>query len=227
MILTCLSNLDTFIQLELINIKTGMKKSLENTLPIAEGIAKLMHPFAEVVVHDLETDCIEAIYNPFSRREIGDDSYLDRIDFDKSDTVIGPYEKINWDGRKLKCISIVIRNGRRTPEGFICINVDVSHFSTFSDTIAQFLGNNILMSEEEQQLFKDDLYEKINAFVQQYCREHQVAVNALSREEKQELVHLLESEGAFNSKNAATYIGRVIGVSRATVYNYLKSAEAA
>lgn len=204
-----------------------MKKSLENMLPTAEGIAKLMHPFAEVVVHDLEKDSIEAIYNPFSRREIGDDSFLDRIDFDNSDTVIGPYEKVNWDGRKLKCISIVVRNGRRTPEGFICINIDISHFATFSNTIAEFLGNNTPMSEEEQQLFKDDLYERINIYVQQYCRENQVALNALSREEKQELVCLLEDDGAFNSKNAATYIGRVLGVSRATVYNYLKSAEVA
>ncbi len=182
-----------------------------------------MHPFAEVVIHDLEKDCIEAIYNPFSRREVGDDSYLDRIDFGKSDTVIGPYEKINWDGRKLKCISIVIRGDKRKPEGFICVNIDISHFSSFCSTIAEFLGASAQMSEEDQQLFKDDLYERINSYVQQYCREHNVALSALTRREKQELVCLLEVEGAFKSKNAATYIGRVLGVSRATVYNYLKS----
>lgn len=199
-----------------------MKKELKNTLPIAEGIAKLMHPFAEVVIHDLKKDCIEAIYNPFSRREIGDESYLDRIDFDKSENVIGPYEKINWDGRKLKCLSVVVRNDKKQPVGFICINFDASHFLNFGATIAEFLGNNTTMSEEEEQLFKDDLYEKINAYVQQYCRENQVAINALSRKEKQELVVLLEGDGAFNSKNAATYIGRVLNISRATVYNYLK-----
>ena len=83
------------------------------------------------------------------------------------------------------------------------------------------------MSEEEQKLFKDDLYEKINSFVQEYCREHQVAADALNRDDKCNIVHILEEKGAFHGKNAATYIGRVLGVSRATVYNYLKMKESA
>lgn len=204
-----------------------MKKTLENVLPIAEGFAKLLHPFAEVVVHDLEHDCIEAIYNPISRREIGDASYLDRMNFDKSDSVIGPYEKINWDGRKLKSISIVIRNSRKIAEGFICINLDVSHFDKMQSILGPFLSNNTPMSDEEQKLFRDDLYEQINSFVQQYCFEHHVAINALSREDKRNIIKLLETKGAFSGRNAAVYVSRVLGISRATVYNYLKIEEAA
>jgi predicted transcriptional regulator YheO len=203
-----------------------VKKSLENAVPIAEGIAKLFHPFAEVVIHDLETDRIQAIYNPISRREVGDDSYLDLIDFDQSKLVIGPYEKINWDGRKLKSISAVIRNGKNIAEGFLCINVDISHFDAMQTVFAQFLNNNTPMTIDEQKLFKDDLYEQINAFVQNYCLEHQVAINALSREDKRTIICLLEAKGAFNGRNAPTYISRILGVSRATVYNYLKIKEA-
>ncbi len=199
-----------------------MKQALKNMLPFAEGVAKLMHPFAEVVLHDLKKDCIEAIFNPFSQREVGDDSYLERITFTERDSVIGPYEKMNWDGRKLKCVSIVIRSESSKVEGFVCINLDVSHFDQLQNVLQSFLGNNAAMSDEEQMLFKDDLYEKINSFVQRYCREHHLSLSALAREDKQSLVYLLEEEGAFEQKNAATYIGRVLGVSRATVYNYLK-----
>lgn len=204
-----------------------MKKSLENIVPIAEGIAKLLHPFAEVVIHDLETDRIQAIYNPISRREVGDDSYLDRINFDKSNLVIGPYEKVNWDGRKLKSISVVIRNGRNVAEGFICINLDISRFDSVQSVLGQFLSNNSPMTIEEQKLFKDDLYEQINTFVQKYCLEHQIAINALNREDKRSIIGLLETKGAFNGRNAPTYVSRILGVSRATVYNYLKTKEAA
>ncbi|MCB0332355.1 MAG: PAS domain-containing protein [Bdellovibrionales bacterium] len=199
-----------------------MKTSLKNMLPFAEGIAKLLHPFAEVVVHDLKKDCIEAIYNPFSQREVGDDSYLERITFTEKDSVIGPYEKTNWDGRKLKCVSIVVRNDKAKVEGFVCINLDVSHFEHFESVLSGFLGNNAPMSDEEQRLFKDDLYERINSFVQTYCREHHLSINALQRQDKRSIVHLLDEEGAFEQKNAAAYIGRVLGISRATVYNYLK-----
>jgi D-arginine utilization repressor len=204
-----------------------MKKSLENAVPIAEGIAKLLHPFGEVVIHDLETDRIQAIFNPISRREVGDDSYLDRIDFDESKLVIGPYEKINWDGRKLKSISILIRNGRNVAEGFICVNLDISSFENFHGILGQFLGNNSSLTVEEQKLFKDDLYEQINSFVQTYCLQHQVAISALSREDKRNIISLLEAKGAFNGRNAVTYVSRILAVSRATVYNYLKSEEAA
>lgn len=202
-----------------------LKRSLKEILPFAEAFSRLLHPLAEVVIHDLEKDQIEAIYNPISRREVGDNSYLDRIDFDESERVIGPYEKTNWDGRSLKSISIVIRNASGKAEGFLCINLDISMFETANQLLQTFLKNNRVISEQSQRVFKDDLYEKINLYVQNYCREHQVSIEALNRTDKKEIINALVEEGAFQGKNAANYIGRVLGISRATVYNYLKSEE--
>ncbi len=199
-----------------------MKKSLREALPFAEAFARLLHPFAEVVVHDLSKDQIEAIYNPLSRREVGDNSYLDRIDFHDSETIIGPYAKTNWDGRPMKSISIVIRNQLGVAEGFLCVNMDVSAFTTANQLLQLFLKNNSELPEASQCLFKEDLYEKINVYVQKFCQERQVSLEALSREEKREIISALSEDGAFDGKNAAIYIGRVLGISRATVYNYLK-----
>lgn len=92
-----------------------MKPEISIFLNVAKAISKLLHPFAEVVIHDLEKDQVIAIFNPLSKREVGDLSYLDRIDFDrkgKMPDIIGPYEKLNFDGRKLKSISIVIKNAK-------------------------------------------------------------------------------------------------------------------
>lgn len=203
-----------------------MKKSLSEALPFAEAFSRLLHPFAEVVVHDLRKDKIEAIFNPLSRREVGDDSYLDRVDFNETETIIGPYSKTNWDGRPMKSISIIIRNEKGLAEGFLCVNVDVSMFESANKLLQSFLQNNAMVSEKTERLFKDDLYEKMNLYVQSYCRERQVSVESLSREEKQEIIHLLSIDGAFNAKNAANYVGRILGISRATVYNYLKKQEA-
>lgn len=199
-----------------------MRKSLEEALPFAEAFARLLHPFAEVVVHDLSKDQIEAIYNPLSRREVGDDSYLDRIDFHESETVIGPYDKTNWDGRPMKSITVVIRNPLGKAEGCLCVNVDLSVFTTANQLLQAFLKNNSELPEESKRLFKDDLYEKINLYVRKYCQEQKVSIDAFSRENKREIINALAEEGAFDGKNAANYIGRVLGISRATVYNYLK-----
>lgn len=170
-------------------------------------------------------DRIEAIYNPLSRREVGDDSYIDRIDFHESETVIGPYDKTNWDGRAMKSISVVIRNQLGKAEGFLCVNIDVSVFKTANQLLQSFLKNNIDLPEESQRLFKNDLYEKINLYVRKYCRERQVSMEALSRENKREIINALAEDGAFDGKNAAIYIGRILGISRATVYNYLKEKD--
>lgn len=199
-----------------------MKQSLKDVLPYAEAFSRLLHPFAEVVVHDLGKDRIEAIYNPLSRREVGDGSYLDRIDFDEAQSVIGPYDKTNWDGRPMKSISVVIRNQSGKAEGFLCVNVDVSAFQAAHLLLQSFLKNNADLAEESQRLFKDDLYERINLYVHHYCQDRQVSLEALSREDKKEIINSLVADGAFEGKNAANYIGRVLGISRATVYNYLK-----
>lgn len=202
-----------------------MKLSLQNSQPFAEAVACLLHPFAEVVIHDLEKDQIQAIYNPLSRREIGDNSYLDRLDFDISENIIGPYTKTNWDGRPMKSISVVIRNQSGEADGFLCINVDTSAFKSAQSLLQSFLGNNVVIKEDTQRLFKDDLYERINLYVQSFCREKQVSIEALNKDEKQEIINALVTDGAFEGRNAASYIGRVLGVSRSTVYNYLKNKE--
>lgn len=201
-----------------------MKKSMEQVLPLAESIARLLAPMAEVVIHDLSSDKIAAIFNPISRRQVGDSSYLDRLNFKPDDTVIGPYEKINWDGRPLKSISALIKDSRGRAEGFLCINLDISTLKNFNNQLLSFLNNNAELSLQEQQLFKSDLYERINQFVQAFCQAEQTSLAALKRSQKQELIEQLHSQGAFNEKNAASYIARILGVSRATVYNYLKEA---
>ena len=199
-----------------------MKISFANAQPFAEAVTRLLHPFAEVVIHSLEKDQIQAIYNPLSRREVGDQSYLERIDFEISENIIGPYEKTNWDGRSMKSISIVIRNQSGKADGFLCINLDTSAFESAKNLLQVFLENNATIEESSQRLFKDDLYERINLYVQSYCRNKQVSIEALNKREKQEIINALVADGAFKGRNAASYAGRVLGVSRATVYNYIK-----
>lgn len=205
-----------------------MKAALKQAIPIAEMFAKLLHPFAEVVIHDLETDTIEAIYNPFSKREIGDDSYLDRWDFtvDPNDNVIGPYEKMNFDGRHLKSISLVLRDDSHKAIGFLCVNMDISVFETYRDTLQVFLSNNDRsITEVKQGLFKDDLYEQMNMFIRNYCLNKSIGLEAMTRDDKKHLIVSLHDKGAFKGKNATNYVARILGISRASVYNYLKEQE--
>lgn len=205
-----------------------MKQELEAYTPVGKAISKLLSPFAEVVIHDLEQDRIEAIFNNLSCREVGDSSYLDRINFkdDFKQEIIGPYEKTNYDGRKLKSISTIIRNKESKAVGFLCINLDISVFEKYRNILTQFLGTEEdSMNAKTKSLFKDDLYEQINLFVQKCCRENLLNQSNLSRTNKLDIILALKKEGALQGKNAANYIARALGMSRASVYNYLKEEE--
>jgi D-arginine utilization repressor len=188
---------------------------------MAQGIATLLHPYAEVVVHDLDKQKIAILVNNFSKREIGSPTLLEDMEFTPGQWVIGPYEKINWDGRRLKSISIVLRNTHGTPEAIMCINLDVSAALNMHQRLELFLQPNGMM-EQPKALFKDDWHEKINRFVNNWLGENNRTIAALNRNEKRKLVALLHEQGAFKGKQAAHYVASVLGLGNSTVYKYLK-----
>lgn len=85
--------------------------TLDNFRTIADAIATLFYPHAEVVLHDLRTQKVDYIANNLSKRVIGDDSSLeDMLSEEISERNIGPYEKLNWDGQKIRSLSSVLRD---------------------------------------------------------------------------------------------------------------------
>ena len=202
-----------------------MKKAIKAFLPTAEAIQRLLHPHAEVVVHDIKQNQIVAIYHPFSKRRVGDSSlFTKEEEMATLEDCVGPYEKINWNGGKLKSVSSVIRDENNKAVGMLCINLDVSLFEKFNQLMSQFIDYDHLVPQPTP-LFKDDWQERINNYVHNYLNEHHLALETLGRHEKKNLIEHLHSIGAFTGKNSAHYIAQIIKVSRATVYNYLSNNE--
>lgn len=198
-----------------------MKKTLKPHEHVANAIAKLFYPYVEVVIHDLNSQKVAYIANNFSKREVGAPSLLEEIQFDSKASIIGPYEKTNWDGRALKSISVVLNNTEHQAIGLMCLNVNVSAFSAIFTALQGFLHPQTMI-EKPDVLFKSDWQEKINVFVHTWLQKHQLSLTTLTRENKQQIVKALAKEGAFEGKNAANYIAGILDLARATVYNYLK-----
>ncbi|WP_374595739.1 transcriptional regulator [Sphingosinicella sp.] len=196
--------------------------ALEPSFAIADGIALLFAPYVEVVVHDLGTEAIAYIANSQSRRTPGDPSQLDDLQFTPNQRVIGPYEKTNWDGRRMKCLSIVLRDGEAAI-GLLCINVDVSSFDQVRRALDSFLTAPQQDDDNVRALFVHDWHERINRFVTDWCSERNTFVGAIDRSSRRELIGALHSIGAFEARRAPAYVARILGVSRATVYNELSA----
>jgi predicted transcriptional regulator YheO len=194
--------------------------------PLCDAIALLLQPQAEVVLHDLGSETVAYIANPFSRREIGEPSLLHEIDFQPDVALIGPYEKVNFDGRRLKSVSAVLRDPGGRAIGVLCINLDVTHLQSAIDLLTT-LTRAAPGDGQPAILFQEDWHERINQYVHAWTARNSVAIADLNRAQKRQLVGELASDGAFGGKHAAAYISRVLQMSRASVYNYLRAAKGA
>lgn len=195
---------------------------LDNYRAIADAIATLFFPHAEVVLHDLRTQKIDYIANNLSKRCVGDDAALeDMLDDEVGERNIGPYEKLNWDGQKIRSMSTVLRDAQGTPLAVLCINLNISLFEAAKAALDLFLSPGKLIPQPDA-LFRDDWQERINTFLHNWLRQRQLGLNLLTREHKRELVLALHAEGAFKGKSAANYVANVLNMGRATVYKHLK-----
>ncbi|MCP5156671.1 MAG: PAS domain-containing protein [Ectothiorhodospiraceae bacterium] len=197
-----------------------MRPDVAPFVPVCDAVANLFAPFAEVVLHDLASGTVVHIAGNFSRRELGDPANLHEIDFEPTDVVIGPYEKTNWDGRRVKSISAVLRDASGRPQAVMCINADMSDFESILLTLQSFVSVPAGAGQPES-LFRDDWHERINRYIRHWTATRGLSVSDLTRVQKRELVRALADDGAFGGRNAAGYISRLLGMGRATVYNYL------
>lgn len=192
--------------------------------PIAEAVATLLKPHAEVVIHNLRTQTIGYIANNLSRREVGGSSLAELKDIGSLGAdVIGPYRKTNFDGRQLKSITAVLRDKAGEPFGLLCINFDIAPIEAARDALnllAAFQG----AGAQPSALFRADWQETVNAAIADFLGERGLAASALAKEDHAALVEMLEQEGYFSIRNLVPYLARLLSISRATVYKHLREA---
>jgi predicted transcriptional regulator YheO len=178
--------------------------NLENYKAIADGIATLYYPHAEVIIHDARTHAILHV----SGRQEGIIS-------------ISHHENPNRGAERIRSITSVLKNNKGEPEALLCINVNFSALDTALAVLTQFLTPRQIPSKRDA-LFRDDWQERINTFTQQWLCERNLSLDGLSRQDRSSLVEALHNEGAFEGNNAAEIIASVLKVSRTTIFIHLK-----
>jgi predicted transcriptional regulator YheO len=192
--------------------------------PVAQAIATLLHPHAEVVIHDLRALRIVEIWNAFSHRKAGDESLLgDDYEVELARDVIGPYEKAAPDGARLKSITAALRDTKGKRIGILCINLDVSLFDQATKLLSAFAS---IAEPRPEAMFRQDWREQINLTIRAFLESRRKALKALDREERVALIAELDAAGLFEARNAAPHVASAMEISRATVYALLNAARA-
>lgn len=192
----------------------------------ADGIAALLYPDLEAVVHDLHSGLIAHIANGFSKRNVGDPSLItDLAELDKGADVIGPYEKVGLNSRMLRSITIAARSEQGQMVALLCLNFDVTALAEVQKLLSGF-ATGVKPRARPEPLFSADWREKLNEIVAAISTQKCVRRSDFGRAEI--ILALIEarSHGLLDVRNFVDYFGEYFEISRATVYNYLKAAQA-
>jgi predicted transcriptional regulator YheO len=201
---------------------------LRSIIPMVEGIAKTFGKSCEVVLHDI-TDpyhSIVAIENSHvTERSLGGAMSQTNIEAIASGGFTQNqlnYTKKTADGRVLKSSTMVIRDENQKPIGCLCINFDLSEFIMVRNSINSLCYTG---EPEENKIARGyqgtNINEVLCNLVNSVLDASGKPVAYMTKDDKVEIVRILDKKGAFLIKGAIDYVAKVLCVSRYTVYNYL------
>jgi predicted transcriptional regulator YheO len=200
---------------------------LKEAEKIAVALGRMFPGLCEVVLHDLRDPehAIRAIENNLSGRQVGDPATelgLARIADPDYPGVVQNYPNRFPDGRPAKSTSIGIKNAAGEYVAALCLNLDVSVLSPVTLALSNLVATDSEHRERPLETLRDRAARELREAVEARAAERAATPRSLSREEKKALVRQLQRDGYFDSRDAAQTIADLLGVSRATVYNYAK-----
>ncbi|WP_078893552.1 PAS domain-containing protein [Streptomyces sp. CT34] len=194
---------------------------------IAVALGRMFPGLCEVVLHDLRNPehAVRAIENNLSGRQVGDsvtELGLLRIHDPHYPSVVQNYPNQFPDGRPAKSTSIGIKNAAGEYIAALCLNLDVSVLSPVTLALSNLMATETQHREQPLETLRDRNARELRQAVEARAAERAGTPRSLSRSDKKALVQQLRRDGYFDSRDAAQTIADLLGVSRATVYNYAR-----
>jgi predicted transcriptional regulator YheO len=198
---------------------------------LVNGIAAQFGPNCEVVLHDLTRpydSTIVAIANGHvTGRKVGDPGTNLGLELLRGNQVDGGH-KFNYvtqtkDGRLLRSTSMYMKNREGKTIGALCINFDITDLKLAEKTIQGLTGSNLGPAVRES--FVTNVNDLLDALLQEAQEQIGKPVAAMTKEDKQQMIALLDRKGAFLIKKGGEKICNYLNISKYTLYNYLEETK--
>jgi len=206
--------------------------------PIVDAVGATVGAHCEVVLHDLRVPehSIVAIANgAVTGRRVGGplvggptkDVALKLLDSAiKESTLSVGYRTQTRDGRELRSTSLVLRTHAGRPAIALCLNVDLSAL-TMARVLLEEITNMAASSgeavHEETQL---DVTDVISQMIQDALTEVGKPPKFMGREDRLQAVRLMHERGLFLIRGGVERAAAALGISKFTLYGYLKEVRA-
>jgi len=135
------------------------------------------------------------------------------------------YNYINTtpSGRVLRSSSKYIKDAAGNLVGSLCINFDITDILKGQEAID--LLTNRGANYHNKEVFVGNIDDLLDEMLLDALNTTGKQVDELTKEEKVEIVRYLDEKGAFLIKKSAERVADFLGITRFTIYNYLKIAE--
>lgn len=204
-----------------------------NFIRMSQAIVKTFGSKCEVVIHDIKDVSSSVIYisGNVTNRKVGaplTDLVLGilRQDGDGAED-LPSYRNATKSGKILKSSTTFIRDSEGSVIGAFCINFDITDMLGFSSFIEELTTMPESSKESSQETFASSINETIESYLEKAIKKIGKAPQAMSRQERIGLIAQLEEKGAFLIKGAVEIIAHGMGISKYTVYTYLKETREA
>ena len=199
---------------------------LRETEKVAIALGRMFPGVCEVVLHDLRDPAhsIRVIEGALSGRSVGDPATelgLARIADPDYPDVLQNYPNRFPDGRPAKSTSIGIKNREGNYVAALCLNLDVSLLRGAARSLAALVRTDEPARPLTETLRARTL-EELHDLVEDFAATRGQTPRSLTPAAKKELVRELKVRGFLELKNAVPALTGLLGIARATVYNYLR-----
>jgi predicted transcriptional regulator YheO len=132
------------------------------------------------------------------------------------------YRTISNEGRTLKSSTTFLFDDGGKVSGAFCINFDITDYLNAMSVLDEFTTTADPNEDPRDETFATSLGETMASLMEESIRKLGKQPATMTREEKVKLVQSLEFQGAFMIRGAVEHVAKAMGVSKFTVYNYLK-----
>jgi predicted transcriptional regulator YheO len=195
---------------------------------IGNAVAATAGPHTEVVVHDLRDPehTVVAISGNLTRRHIGspapDPEFLPgNLNQFKEDLLI--YRTANSLGEPLVSSTVWVRDNHDNIVGALCINVDFNGLRQARELLERMLIPELsLNGDVPLQTFASSPEDFVSVALRQALLDVGKEKYQLDKHDKLLVIDRLRDAGVFELRRASELVAEELGVSRASVYAYLK-----
>lgn len=210
-------------------------------LKLVEFLGIVLGPDYEIVLYDLrrEDKSIIGIANarvsgrtvgaPLTESALKSIAHKEYMEVDYK----ANYNSLASNNKLLRSSTLYIKNGNDDLIGLLCINFDDSSFKDLTERLMSLIHPDEHIEKNSFERLEDikfsDESDSIGATIEEVSenaikrvlKNSSIPLDRLTKEEKLNIVKILDDKGIFMLKGAVPYIAKLLHSSEATIYRYL------